>query len=97
MPLLLEGGCCGGARPLIGAGGTGAVGGGLAATGALLTAGGKAAGGGTVGGMLGVAKLMPVPGSAATATPWCATFMTRLQMSTGRPPPVALGIGEQPP
>src|SRR3982074_191024 len=105
MPLLLGGGCCGGARPLIGAGGTGTpAGGALAATGAPVTAGGEGGRGGwaarggaafAVGGMLGAAKLMPVPGSAAAATPWCATFITRLQISAGSPPPVALRVGEE--
>src|SRR3989442_837938 len=28
------------------------------------------------------------PGSSTTATPWCAIFMNRLQISTGRLPPV---------
>jgi hypothetical protein len=45
--------------------------------------------------MFGAAKIMPVPGSAATGTPWCATFITRLQISTGSPPPVALRVGEE--
>src|SRR5262249_35231273 len=83
-------------RALIGGGGTGLPpGGGPPATGALLTAGGKGAGGAmlAVGGKLGIARLRP--GRAATATPWCATFITRLQMSTGRPPPVALRVGEE--
>jgi len=40
-------------------------------------------------------KLRPVPGNAATGTPWCATFITRLQISTGRPPPVSLRVGEE--
>src|SRR5579859_954927 len=34
------------------------------------------------------------PGSATTGTPWWAAFMKRVQTSTGRPPPVALLVGE---
>src|SRR5262249_2893764 len=37
----------------------------------------------------------PRPGKAATGTPWCATFMTRLQISVGSPPPVAFLVGEE--
>ena len=33
-------------------------------------------------------------GSAATATPWWATRMKRVQTSTGKPPPVAFLVGE---
>ncbi len=33
------------------------------------------------------------PGSAATATPWWPAFITRLQISTGMPPPVSFFIG----
>ena len=33
------------------------------------------------------------PGRLATGTPWCAPRMNRLQISTGRPPPVACLVG----
>jgi len=51
--------------------------------------------GGLHGSVNGSVMLMPVPGSAATGTPWCAVFITRLQISTGRPPPVILRVGEE--
>src|SRR6266849_2856828 len=35
------------------------------------------------------------PGRPATGTPWCALFISRLQISTGRPPPVAFLVGEE--
>ena len=35
-----------------------------------------------------------MPGRSAIGRPWCAAFMKRLQISTGRPPPVIFLVGE---
>src|SRR5882672_2603133 len=90
QPSRLVSGCCCGALGVLptGAGGVGTFAGGA-------TPDGVTPDGVTPDGVTEASAGPPMPGSAATGTPWCAAFMNRDQISTGKPPPVAFLVGEE--